>query len=215
MPTGRRDLPGTELRISFVDASLDPTVPDERTVWAETLCTNRRLAEQLQVGDALQIEEAAPLHGIRVLHRPTPEHDPPMGGDAMWRLVSALSLNHLSLLDGGDEALAALREILSLYGSSASAQKQIQGVVEMRTRRSVRRAGQGEWRGLCRGTRVELVLDETHFAGGSAFVLGAVLARFLALYTSVNSFTETVIRSRQREEDWKRWPPLVGERPLL
>lgn len=216
VPTGRRDLPGTELRISFVDLDFNPTLPDERTVWADTLCTNRRLAEQLQAGDALQIEEAAPLHRIRVLHRPTAQHDPPLGGATLWRLVSNLSLNHLSLMDGGPAALSALREILSLYGAGhQSARQQVDGIVQLRTRRVVRRAGEGAWRGLCRGTEVELTLDEERFAGSNGFLMGAVLSRFLALYTSVNSFTQTVVKSRQREGEWKRWPPVVGEQPLL
>jgi type VI secretion system protein ImpG len=216
VPTGRRDLPGTELRISFVDLDLNPTLPEERTIWGDALCTNRRLAEQLQAGDLLQIEEEAPLHRIRVLHQPTPQRDPPLGGATMWRLVSTLSLNHLSLLDGGPAALAALREILALYGSGhQSARQQVDGITEMRTRRVVRRAGQGDWRGLCRGTEVELVLDEERFAGSNGFLMGAVLSRFLALYTSVNSFTQTVVRSRQREGEWKRWPPIAGEQPVL
>lgn len=216
VPTGRRDLPGTELRISFVDPDLNPALPDERTVWAETLCTNRRLAEQLPAGAPLQIEEAAPLQHIRVLHQPTPPQDPPLGGATLWRLVSTLSLNHLSLLDGGPAALAALREIVATHGAGhPSARQQVDGIVEMRTRRVVRRAGEGHWRGVCRGTEVDLLLDEERFAGSNGFLMGAVLARFLALYTSVNSFTQTVIRSRQREGEWKRWPPLAGEQPIL
>jgi len=216
VPTRRRDLPGTELHVAFVDLDHNPTLPDERTVWADTLCTNRRLAEQLHAGDPLQIEEEAPLHRIRVLHQPTQQQDPPLGGATMWRLVSALSLNHLSLLDGGPAALNALREILSLYSAGgSSARQQVDGVMEMRTRRVVRRAGEGDWRGLCRGTEVSLTLDEERFAGGSGFLMGAVLARFLALYTSINSFTQTVIHSRQREGEWKRWPPIAGEQPVL
>lgn len=216
VPTGRRDLPGTELRISFVDPDLNPALPDERTVWAETLCTNRRLAEQLQAGDPLQIEEAAPLHRIRVLHQPTQQQDPLLGGATLWRLVSTLSLNHLSLLDGGPAALEALREIVSMHGAGhPSARQQVEGIVEMRTRRVVRRAGEGHWRGVCRGTEVELLLDEERFAGSNGFLMGAVLARFLALYASVNSFTQTVVRSRQREGEWKRWPPTAGEQPVL
>lgn len=216
VPTGRRDLPGTELRISFVDPDLNPALPDERTVWAETLCTNRRLAEQLQAGDPLQIEEAAPLQRIRVLHQPTRQHEPPLGGATLWRLVSTLSLNHLSLLDGGPAALEALREIVALYGAGhPSTRQQVEGILEMSTRRVVRRAGEGHWRGVCRGTEVALLLDEERFAGSNGFLMGAVLAHFLALYTSVNSFTQTVVRSHRREGEWMRWPPMAGEQPIL
>lgn len=218
VPTGRRDLPGTEVRLAFVDLDLDPTLPEGRMVWARALCTNRRLAEQLPEGEVLQIEEAAPLERITVLHPPTPQRDPPLSGATLWRLVSHLSLNHLSLVDdGGGEALEALREILRLYGAfgSDAAEAQVAGLRALSARRVVRRAGEGAWRGLCRGTEVELVFDEARFAGTSAFLLGAVLARFLALHASVNSFTQTRVRSVQRSGTWKLWPPAAGEQPVL
>ena len=215
VPTGRRDVQGSDTLLSFVDLDSNPARPRERTVWAHTLCTNRRLAEQLPPGHALQIEEAAPLHRITVLNQPTPQIDPPLGGAAQWRLVSALSLGHLSLTGPG--ALDALREILRLYGafSVAGGDAQVDGLREMAVRRVVRRAGEGPWRGLVRGTEVTLTFDEEMYPGTSALLLGAVLARFLALYASINSFTETVARSRQRPGEWKRWPPMAGEETLL
>ena len=56
--------------------------------------------------------------------------------------------------------------------------------------------------------------DERAFEGNGIMVLGAVLDRFFAEYTSVNSFTETVIESQQRGLV-KRWPPRVGNRVTL
>jgi type VI secretion system protein ImpG len=41
-----------------------------------------------------------------------------------------------------------------------------------------------------------------------------VLDRFFAKYVSINSFTETVLRSLQRGEV-ARWPAKVGRRPVL
>ena len=61
----------------------------------------------------LTIEQAAPLQRITCLNRPSEQIDPPTGGKTLWRLVSHLSLNHLSLAEGTD-SLRALREILRL-----------------------------------------------------------------------------------------------------
>jgi len=214
--TGRKDLPGTEMYLSFLDLDFDPAVPSVQTVYAHTLCTNRRLAEQLPDGAVLQIEEAAPLHRIVALHPPTPQLDPALGGAAQWRLISHLSLNHLSLT-GGREGLRALREILRLYAAfgQPSVHEQIMGIREMECRRVVRRLGTDAWRGFCRGTEVALTFDEEAFAGTSAFLLASVLDRFFGLYASVNSFTQTVARSRQREGIWKRWEPRAGEQIVL
>ena len=50
----------------------------------------------------------------------------------------------------------------------------------------------------------------------NAFLLGAVLRHFFGLYASVNSFTQLeLVSARRRQEVWKRWPPLAGNRELL
>lgn len=215
-PTGRRDVPGTEMWLSLLDLDFRPAEPSTQTLYAHTLCTNRRLAEQLPDGALLQIEEAAPLHRIVALHPPTPQLDPALGGAAQWRLISHLSLNHLSL-EGGRDGLKALREILRLYSAfgQASVHEQIMGIREMECRRVVRRTGTDAWRGFCRGTEVTLTFDEDAYAGTGAFLLASVLNHFFGLYASVNSFTQLVARSRQREGTWKRWEPRAGRQIVL
>lgn len=214
--TGRADLPGTEILISFVDLNLEPTRPPAQTIFAHTLATNRGLAEQMPAGTPLQIEIDAPVSRITCLATPTRQLQPPLRGQTLWRLVSHLSLNHLSLV-GGDESLAALREILRLYAFAAtdSAEKQIAGISKMSSRPVVRRIGGEAWRGFCRGTEVTLEFDESLYAGANAFLFSAVLSRFLALHAAVDSFTELVARSRQREEIWRRWPAQAGEKIVL
>lgn len=214
--SGRADLLGTEMLISFVDLNLEPTRPPAQTVFAYTLATNRGLAEQMPAGTPLQIELDAPVSRITCLATPTRQLQPPMRGQTLWRLVSHLSLNHLSLL-GGEESLAALREILRLYSFAAtdSAEKQIAGIYALSSRSVARRIGSEAWRGFCRGTEVTLEFDESLYSDASAFLLSAVLSRFLALHAAVDSFTELVARSRQREEIWHRWPARAGEKIVL
>jgi type VI secretion system protein ImpG len=216
IPSGRVDLPGTELLLSFLDLDFKPTTPPTQTVFAHTLCTNRRLAEQLPAGAPLQLEEAAPLSRISALSKATAQLDPPMTGQTPWRLISQLSLNYLSLAEGRD-GLHALREILKLYSFSehASTHQQVMGIREMACRRVVRRVGADAWRGFCRGFEVTLTLDESMYVGTSAFLLASVLNRFLALYASINSFTQLVLKSRQREGIWKQWPPVAGQQIVL
>ena len=65
-----------------------------------------------------------------------------------------------------------------------------------------------------RGLEVTLTLDETPFEGIGVFLLGAVLEQFFAKYVSINSFTETVIRTLERGEIM-RWPARTGRRHTL
>lgn len=214
-PTGRADLPGTDLMLSFLDLDFKPTRPPAQVVFAHTLCTNRGVAEQMPAGAKLEIEVDAPLSGIACLTKPTPQLNPPLGGQTLWRLVSHLSLNHLSL--DGEAGLSALREILRLYAAfdDATVAGQVSGLSGLSCSTVVRRIGSEAWRGFCRGTEVRLELDEDRFVGSHAFLLASVLNRFFGLYAAVNSFTQLVLTSRQRNGIWKTWPPLAGDRPVL
>lgn len=217
VPSVVPDLEGTDVLLSFLDLEWKHSLPPDETVYAHTLCTNRTLAEQLPAGALLQTDEAMPVSRIVALKKPTRQLSPPLDGATLWRLVSHLSLNYLSLTRD-DNSLKALKEILRLYSvvGVPSIEQQIHGLREMSLRKVVRRIGQESWRGFCRGTEITLTFDESLYVGSSAFVFGAVLRHFLALYASTNSFTEVVItRTHQRTGVWKRWPPMVGEKIVL
>jgi type VI secretion system protein ImpG len=155
-----------------------------------------------------------PVRGISCLRSPTPQINPPDSGETLWRLISQLSLNHVSL--SGTEGLEALREVLRLHGAStAGAEQQLRGLTAMETHEKLMQLGKDAWRGFVQGTEVTLTFDESCYVGSCAVLFGAVLSRFLGLYTSVNSFTQLVMRSTQREGVWMRWAALAGDKPLL
>jgi type VI secretion system protein ImpG len=210
-PTGRLDLPGSDVHLTFVDLDLDPEAPPSEVVYARVLCTNRGLCEEIDAGARLSLEQAAPVSQVTCLCKPTAEVEPPAGGQALWRLVSNLSLNHLSL--GGEGGPEALREVLRayLFASSPPAERQIDAIASVSSRTVSRRVG----RGLARGTEVTVSLAEDQLRDGSPILFGAVLRRFLSLYAHLNSFTAGALRSTTREEIWKQWPPMAGALPLL
>jgi len=216
VPSERKDIPGTNVYLSFVDLEFKPSLPPMRTVFAHMLCTNRHAAGQLPAGAELHMEDAAPIAGIEALRKPTRQLDSPLSGMAYWRLVSHLSLNYLSLTEGR-ESLRALHEILLLYANQddPSHHLQISGIREMRTRRVTRRTGRESWRGFCQGTGITLVFDEEKYAGTSWFLFASVLNHFFALYASLNSFTQLSARTLQHENIVKQWPPMVGEQSIL
>jgi type VI secretion system protein ImpG len=216
VPSQRKDLEGTDILLGFIDLDFQPSLPATEVIYAHTLCTNRRLAERVPAGALLQTDEVVPVKSIVSVTRPTPQISPRLGGQTLWRLVSHLSLNHLSLSEG-PESLRALREILRLYSmvETPSVEQQILGIHEMRQHKAVRRIGADAWRGFCQGTEVTVTLDEDLYVGTNPFLFGAVLSNFFALYSSTNSFTQLVVHSRQRQGEWKRWQPMVGERIVL
>jgi len=212
-PSGRAAVPGSEMWLAFVDARHAPASLATAVVHADVLCTNRRLAEQLAPGTRLRAEGMSTALGARCLYQPSPQRAAPLSAQAMWQLVSLLRLNHGSLFDDGSDG-GRLRALLALFtDGGAHDQAQIRGLRRLVARPGLAHVGQDAWRGHRRGTDIEIGFDEEAFAGGSPLLLSAVLARFFALYTTLNAFARLTVR--RRDETWHQWPPISGRQPLL
>jgi len=68
---------------------------------------------------------------------------------------------------------------------------------------------------FARGTRVEMDLDEEQFVGGGVYLFASVIEQFLALYSSLNSFTQLAVKVRQGKEVLREWPPRAGQNILM
>jgi type VI secretion system protein ImpG len=216
-PSQQHGNTGTEVYLTLVDLNFQPTLPAVETLTVHTMCTNRDLPGRLPFGGArgeLEMEGAAPLSRIRCLRKPTETLRPALDRGAQWRLISHLSLNYLSLCEGGREAL---QEILQLYNlcDSAAMRQQIMGITNVTSRRVVGRPPSMPWNGFCRGLEVTIEFDEEQYVGSGVFLFAAVLEKFLGLYVSLNSFSQLIATTQQREEPLKRWPPRAGEQILL
>jgi type VI secretion system protein ImpG len=134
----------------------------------------------------------------------------------LWRLISHLSLNHLSLIGERDGA-RALKELLTLYGFAGgdAAKTKVAGILNVTARRSIDRVNADGVEGFCRGSEVLIEFDQERFADNGLFLFAAVLERFLGLYCSINSFTRLTATTHKREGVWFQWPPRAGEKPLL
>ena len=212
---------GSEVFVSLVDPNEGPYRSNLRQLALETMCTNRDLPLHLALGQGrtdFTIESGAPIESVRCLAGPTPPRASHAHGDTTWRLISHLSLNYLSLADGATNADkgSGLRELLSLYAdlSDPTHRKQIDGIRSTACAGITRALPVPGPTTFGRGLEVEVTCDETAFEGSGAFLLGAVLQRFFTKYVSINSFTETVLRTVQRGEIM-RWPAKLGLRHTL
>ena len=215
--SGRRDDEGTEVFLSLVDLEQRPVTPDVDSLTVRLTCTNRDLPSRLPFGmdsGDFELESGAPVHSIMALRKPTPALRPPTGKSSLWRLVSHLSLNYLSLVAEGREAL---QEILKLYNftNSSYSVKQIEGITDLKSRPQFARIISENGITFARGTRVDLELDEENFVGGGAYLFASVIEHFLGLYVTLASFSQLSVSTRQRKEVLKLWPPRAGSRILL
>jgi type VI secretion system protein ImpG len=209
---------GTDVYLILVNSDFDPAVPATEVVSVRATCTNRNLPADIQktgsVDWQFQLAGQSPVRRITTPVDPTSALRLSTGGDR-WRLLSHLSLNHLSIAGGSDGA-AALREVLRLYdyASSSSTAQQIDGLFSVKSSRGIAPIREGHTRGFCRGLDVELTFDDEKYPGTGFYLLASVLERFLGQYASINSFTRMIARSRQRDFWEKRWPPRTGNLTL-
>jgi type VI secretion system protein ImpG len=215
----------SDVWITLVDEQAGPAAVSECTIHASGLATNRNLPARLPfaVGrPRLTFRDGhGPVGSLTCLSRPTStlRHRP--GRGTAWRLVSHLSLNHLSLVEGADgQGALALREMLRLYllddlEDFDQKQRWIQGITQVSSRRVAARVGGGQG-GICQGLEVRLELEEERFDDHAGYLFSSILERFIAAWVNVNAFTRLVSTSRQREsrrEQW-RWPPRSGAKVL-
>jgi type VI secretion system protein ImpG len=211
---------GSEVFLSLVDSKEAPYAADLRQLSMQALCTNRDLVLQMPVGlgqSDFTLNIAAPVTSVRVVSGPSRPYAAVADGAIAWRAISHLSLNYLSLVNAdGQQGATALRDLLELYAttSDVSAKRQIEGIRSVSVGRVVRRLPTRGSIAFGRGLEITLDVDEMAFEGSSAFLLGAVLDRYFARYVSINSVTETVLRSQSRGEI-NRWTPNWGTRPTL
>ncbi|WP_246793497.1 type VI secretion system baseplate subunit TssF [Burkholderia perseverans] len=211
---------GSETFIALVDGHDAPYATTLRQLGLKLLCTNRDLPLHMPVGKSytdFTLDTDAPVASIRCVAGPTRPRAPTATGETAWRLISHLQLNYLSLLgEDGEQGAASLREMLGLYHDEfdAAARRQIEGIRQVVAKPVTRRVPVPGPVTYGRGLEIALTCADAAFEGSSAFLLGSVLQHFFARYVSLNSFTETVLRTLERNEV-ARWPATLGKRPIL
>jgi type VI secretion system protein ImpG len=216
---------GTDVCLLPHDPAFDPEQQSGGVLSVDALCCNRNLPALLPFGGGRPtlrlVEGAAAVTGLVCLTAPTPTLRLPLRERGAWRLISHLSLGHLSVV-GGETAAEALREVLRLYDcrDSSESRAAIRALLSVTSRFGAARVpgltGPGARRGgFCRGLDVTLTFDDQLWATGGLYVLASVLDRFLALHATVNSFVRTRVVLRGRSEAVARWPPRAGSQVLL
>lgn len=211
---------GTEIDLTIVDLASRLAGEPGWYLDVESTCLNRDLPNRLPFGGDqpyLNLSQAeGPVAGVRCLTPPTPTRRLERRRGAMWRLISHLSLGHLSLVDG-DEGASALREILRLYDyvDSPETRDVIDAIVSVSSRRVAGRVRDTSQSGVCRGVEVTVVFRSASFAEKGVFLFAMVIERFLALYCTINSFTKLVVKVQGRDNPLREFVPRSGENILV
>ena len=215
----------TKLRRSLIQAGFDvflsfayPStagLPKTETISVQLQCTNGQLSEGIQVGDISQPTSTSPeFVEFKNIIPPTTNVLPPLGTNLLWRLLSHLSLNYLSLSKAEN-----LRALLELYifeetrdkTAIMANRKRIAGIERVETTGTQRLiAGI-----MMRGRNIGMKVRQDHFAGpGDLYLFGSILDHFLGNYASINTYTRLSIQEAIKG-DLYQWPARIGAHPLI
>jgi type VI secretion system protein ImpG len=213
----RSNYNGSEVFLTLVDGASGSHGAELRQLGVSALCTNRDLSLLLALGQGpsdFVLQSGAPVDAVRCIAGPSAPRQAPLDGDIAWRLLSHLSLNYLSLAE--NSSAEPLREMLALYAElgDPSLRRQVEGVLGVASKRVTRPLPGPGVVSFARGLEVTLECDERAFQGAGVFGLASVMAHFFAKYASINSFTETVLRTTERGEV-HRWPTKAGLRHVV
>ena len=213
-------LGGTQAYLALHDPDLDLDRPADAVLSVDALCLNRDLPAQLPFGGGQPrlrlVDGVGSLAGLACLTAPSQTLRAPLRDGGYWRLVSHLSLGHLSVV-GGEAGARALKEMLRLYDlrDAPETRAAIESLVGVDAQPGTARVPGSRAGAFCRGLDVTLEFEAAAWQGGGLFLLASVLERFLALHATVNSFVRTRAVLRGRPGVVASWPARAGARVLL
>lgn len=209
----KKQLPGSETYISLFNKDYARDCPQGETIYAQTLCCNRTIAEFFNTGQTFSVIGSSPIVKATMLTRPTRYRGVKANQQHLWKVLSHLSLYYVSLTDK-ELAQDTLTSILELYTSAENSvnQRQIESIESFTAHEDVYPVTKHGWRGYYQGVNFKLTLFDRKFDNASTILFGSVLNQFLALFCHINSFVrlEMFIGSKKVYE----WKPLSGHKHL-
>lgn len=218
--TNPRPEGGDDLFLSTIDTSGRTVADPELIATVDLTCTNRSLPRQLPFGEgrpALTVVDAPGRVGeAQFIVAPTDPVRPRRGAGALWRLVSHLALNHLSIGDPA-VALAAVKELLALHDhvEGSPGRVVVERLSAVEGQPATARAPAGGHIVFLHGTDVTLEFDDRRLSGSGAFLLGSLLETVFAGRTAINTFSRTRLRLKGEARAWQQWPARTGTRAII
>ena len=202
-----RFAPNTLEHASFLDKNM--------VVSISLLATNKNIPSKLSLGAVNQLHSSAKISNIEVenITIPSKSYLPPLEGDFLWRLISNMSLNYLSL--GNIITFRTLIEAYDFPGiGDAMQHRKTQSILQGLDKISYKRS-EMIYKGLpIRGIETIIELNPDRYASlGEAYIFSNVLNDFLTLYCNLNTFHRLEVKV-DRHETFS-WDARLGQQSLM
>ncbi|MCK5001617.1 MAG: type VI secretion system baseplate subunit TssF [Gammaproteobacteria bacterium] len=205
---------GSQVFISF-SYPKDFNLTNQETLAIQLTCSNGDYPSKLKPGDISKpTSSTSDLMTFGNIIQPSEHQNVPTGHSMLWRLLSHLSLNYLSLADTEN-----LKALLGLYIFSSNSgntlevanRKRIEGLSKITVDACDRLVS-----GIpMRGQSINVCVNPANYAGvGDMYLFGVLLDRLFSSFSSINCFTEFSMTDEVSEKTFS-WPVRTGDRPLI
>lgn len=211
-----RDSPDHVIRVTLSDGSFpDPERFHHEPVAAALICTSGNQPCGLNPGDiCMAVGQNASTASFRNITVPTASLPAVADGALHWSLLSAMTLNYLTLND-----VDVLRDTLHTFDRcgihtplmARLSPEKLNALEKLETRPTDRLFRGIPVRGL---SSVLYVNPQSFTCEGEIYLLGTVLSHFFALYASENSWHMLTLINTQTQEVW-RWTERTGQFPMM
>lgn len=205
----------TYIRFASSSGVFDEIEHYNATVSVKLLTTNKDVPSRLRLGDISALDPMSNMNHLdfKNITIPSISYPPPIGGDFLWRVISNMSLNFLSL-----ENIDTLRNILQTYdffGAYDAKQREKTAMMLSGLMKIEHHTSDMIHEGYpMRGIETHLHIDPKKFTGvGEAYLFCTVLNDFFALYSNINSFHRLVAHIENYETF--SWKPKTGYQELI
>jgi type VI secretion system protein ImpG len=204
-----REATGCDTAIRFIDPDDRPVTPEAAKLGIRLTCTNGDSPSNIDMGapEGDLHSDTLDLSGpVEMLVSPSAGSEPPRDDSALWRLVSALSPNHLAL---SSSSLAVHHDLLFQFAESGppDAARYIRGITGI-SAQSIERMmfiQSDPMQTIVLGIEVTLTIDEAAFAGHALYIFAQLMERYLLRYAG-NCCLELAINSHRGGEVYRGKP---------
>jgi len=213
-------VPGTEVFINIGLTNAELNINSDTNITAKLLCSNRDIATQLPFGGDnprfnLKDTDANSRVTIKCIANITQPIYRDLNKITDSDLIALLTLGQVSLEDN-HKTKALIKNILSLYYYDNFYENEIinKSIVEVTTKRIIKRHPEQLKYGFCQGILITIDIDTQFFPDGNEYLFGSVLHHYLTKTCSVNTFVELVMQNKHHEEI-HRWSAELGTKKSL
>ncbi|WP_074382806.1 type VI secretion system baseplate subunit TssF [Acinetobacter pseudolwoffii] len=207
----------TGLKYSIISKSLEPHQISSDFVSIQLLCCNRDLPYESYHKDqnTLSLNDSSLIRKAILVKRPNLPYYFDQKQQEQWRIISHLSLNNLSLMQG--DTVSYIKELLELYNLPQSKENRliINSIQAVQFSLTQKLREHKPFPLFVRGVKVEIQIDTEIFRGASLYIFVQVLNHLFNLKVQMNSYVDMhVIDSKSKQELYQCVQQIGGKRLL-